>query len=202
MNSRVINHRTRQKVFERDGYTCINCGKTREFAQLEADHIIEVSEGGTNNLDNLQTLCYECNMDKHFGKMTTKDKELNNLEPKYKLNLLKNKIREYSELTWDELKVIYVLDPFFRKIRVPRDDIHGIYLQIIGKEEKRKRSRGNHIKFKEQRDLIIRKYKKLAKFSLRELEEDLKKSGFGISHVQLSYICNNNEQDTSICERI
>lgn len=52
----------RLKVFERDGWKCRICGKTRDDgALLEADHIIPVSEGGQTKIENLQTLCRECN---------------------------------------------------------------------------------------------------------------------------------------------
>lgn len=45
-------------VFARDDYTCVHCG-TRE--NLTVDHIVPVSKGGTNDMDNLQTLCGPCN---------------------------------------------------------------------------------------------------------------------------------------------
>lgn len=48
-------------IFERDSYTCQMCGKSiYEGALLEIDRIIPFSLGGTNDLDNLQTLCMEC----------------------------------------------------------------------------------------------------------------------------------------------
>lgn len=46
------------EVFARDDYRCVHCG-TRE--NLSVDHIHPVSKGGTNNMDNLQTLCRSCN---------------------------------------------------------------------------------------------------------------------------------------------
>ena len=51
----------RHKVFQRDGYRCVECGATSKETTLEIDHIIPVSRGGTNDIDNLQTLCKECN---------------------------------------------------------------------------------------------------------------------------------------------
>lgn len=48
----------RWSVFERDNFTCVECGSRRE---LEADHIFPVSKGGLTILENLQTLCHPCN---------------------------------------------------------------------------------------------------------------------------------------------
>lgn len=51
----------RHEVFKRDKYKCKECGATKEETSLEIDHILPVSRGGTDELDNLQTLCKECN---------------------------------------------------------------------------------------------------------------------------------------------
>ena len=51
----------RHEVFKRDGYKCKECGKTGEETTLHIDHILPVSQGGTDELNNLQTLCKECN---------------------------------------------------------------------------------------------------------------------------------------------
>lgn len=51
----------RHKVFQRDGYRCVECGATNKETTLEIDHIIPVSKGGTNDMSNLQTLCKACN---------------------------------------------------------------------------------------------------------------------------------------------
>lgn len=57
---------TRIKVFERDNYTCRICGRnpTDDNVKLEVDHIIPFSQGGSNKIDNLQTLCFDCNRGK------------------------------------------------------------------------------------------------------------------------------------------
>lgn len=55
----------RHEVFKRDNYTCVECGaKKSDGATLHVDHIIPVSKGGSDELDNLQTLCSECNLNK------------------------------------------------------------------------------------------------------------------------------------------
>jgi hypothetical protein len=51
----------RWRVWERDNFTCQNCGARQ---RLSVDHIIPESKGGTLALDNLQTLCSRCNSSK------------------------------------------------------------------------------------------------------------------------------------------
>lgn len=53
----------RQVVLERDGYRCRKCGSNSR--PLQVDHIVSLSHGGTNRLDNLQTLCLRCHSLKH-----------------------------------------------------------------------------------------------------------------------------------------
>jgi hypothetical protein len=45
-------------VFARDGGQCQSCGATHD---LEIDHIIPLSRGGSNTEKNLQVLCTTCN---------------------------------------------------------------------------------------------------------------------------------------------
>ncbi|HLC87964.1 MAG TPA: HNH endonuclease [Patescibacteria group bacterium] len=56
--------RLRYQVFLRDGFKCRACGGTALETVLEVDHIKPVIGGGKNTLDNLQTLCLNCNRGK------------------------------------------------------------------------------------------------------------------------------------------
>ena len=51
----------RRQVFERDENACVACGSTSD---LTIDHKRPHIRGGTNELDNLQTLCRSCNSKK------------------------------------------------------------------------------------------------------------------------------------------
>lgn len=63
----LMTSKLRQKIKERDQFTCKNCGASVEKEPnllLEIDHIIPVSKGGLTTEDNLQTLCWRCNRSK------------------------------------------------------------------------------------------------------------------------------------------
>jgi hypothetical protein len=60
-----IDSRLRHECFKRDNYTCKECGATKEQKTLHCDHILPVSQGGTDELSNLQTLCDDCNLAKY-----------------------------------------------------------------------------------------------------------------------------------------
>ena len=62
--SRYISKSTRVSVLHRDKYKCIFCGRSSQQIELQIDHIIPFSQGGSNEIDNLQTLCIDCNQGK------------------------------------------------------------------------------------------------------------------------------------------
>jgi 5-methylcytosine-specific restriction endonuclease McrA len=47
-----------------DGQKCRECGSTN---RLHVHHIIEKCKGGTNDINNLITLCNDCHKEKHKG---------------------------------------------------------------------------------------------------------------------------------------
>ncbi len=57
----------RFKVFKRDRFRCLACGRspaTHLNIELHADHVLAVANGGTTTVENLQTLCQDCNLGK------------------------------------------------------------------------------------------------------------------------------------------
>jgi hypothetical protein len=59
--SRYISDAVKEEVFERDGGQCVKCGSTRD---LQYDHVIPYSRGGSNRAANIQLLCGDCNLAK------------------------------------------------------------------------------------------------------------------------------------------
>lgn len=54
----------RWEVLKRDKYVCQYCGACGPNVELEVDHKIPVSRGGTDDMDNLVTACFKCNRGK------------------------------------------------------------------------------------------------------------------------------------------
>lgn len=59
--SRRISQEVKDKVWNRDGGKCVDCGSNEN---LEFDHIIPHSKGGANTYRNIQLLCEPCNRSK------------------------------------------------------------------------------------------------------------------------------------------
>ena len=59
--SRIISQNTKMYVWQRDGGKCVECGSKEN---LEYDHIIPFSKGGSNSDRNIQLLCESCNRSK------------------------------------------------------------------------------------------------------------------------------------------
>lgn len=61
---KALSKRLRLLILERDGYKCCLCGRTAREVKLEVDHNIPVAKGGTDSINNLRTLCIDCNRGK------------------------------------------------------------------------------------------------------------------------------------------
>jgi len=63
MNSHDDWNKLRHKIYARDNHTCQICGATNEM--VHAHHIVWRHDGGTNDEENLQTLCGKCHAMRH-----------------------------------------------------------------------------------------------------------------------------------------
>lgn len=137
----------RHAVFKRDGYRCQECFRGREDGvKLEIDHIIPVAKGGTNEIDNLQTLCMECNRNKHTNEWIAGETDLTILENEY--SKLLNQKREYEEkldiaITEDD-KIdcrfnILKIKETLNKVRAKIDELYLKKAELERQQEKREK---------------------------------------------------------------
>jgi len=61
---RYIPFKIKMRVVRRDNYTCQHCGKHLLDNEVEFDHIIPISKGGSSEESNIRLTCFGCNRDK------------------------------------------------------------------------------------------------------------------------------------------
>lgn len=64
-----LSKKLRFEVLKRDRFTCQYCSAKPPKVPLEIDHIDPVSRGGTNDIDNLVTACFDCNRGKSNNRL-------------------------------------------------------------------------------------------------------------------------------------
>src|SRR5699024_4683814 len=69
MTRKSLSNKIRFEVFKRDNFTCQYCGRKAPEIVLNVDHIEPVAKGGTNDIYNLVTSCFECNNGKRDRKL-------------------------------------------------------------------------------------------------------------------------------------
>ena len=61
----AVGRRRRFAIFRRDGFRCQLCGASHDGnTKLHVDHKVPLAKGGSNEDDNLWTLCEDCNLGK------------------------------------------------------------------------------------------------------------------------------------------
>lgn len=58
---RLIAPHEKRHIYERQNGLCAYCGQHRNIKYMTVDHIMPLSKGGTDSLDNLQCTCKKCN---------------------------------------------------------------------------------------------------------------------------------------------
>ncbi len=183
--TRQIHPRKKQKILERDSFTCKDCGITSDFAALEVDHIVPVCEGGSNDPTNLETLCYKCNMSKSHGKMSLRRSKIQNMSPREKLEAIRVKLKQYNDLSWNEFKVLFTQDSFFKDYKVTLLDLYDLWIDLGGSGKLRC---NENDKYKKQRSILLRILKNNG-FTYEKISNLLKEDDIIISAQQIWRIC-------------
>jgi 5-methylcytosine-specific restriction endonuclease McrA len=66
--------RLRQIIYTRDGGLCCYCHNPVRLEDCHIHHVLELSEGGTNQPTNLKTLCVKCHKTRHPFMRSPRDK--------------------------------------------------------------------------------------------------------------------------------
>jgi len=64
ISGRVLSQSLRFSILRRDDFQCQYCGRKAPEVVLEVDHVVPISFGGDNKLENLRTSCRDCNQGK------------------------------------------------------------------------------------------------------------------------------------------
>ena len=109
MARKSLSKKVRFEVFKRDNFTCQYCGGKAPQVVLEVDHIEPVSKGGTNDILNLVTSCFDCNRGKSDRRLsddsviTQQQEQLEEInERRLQLEMMLDWRKELSEMD-DEL---------------------------------------------------------------------------------------------------
>lgn len=95
-------------VFARDNYTCQCCGKSKDKI-LNTHHIIYRSNGGTNRVDNLITICTDCHTSQNHkkGGILYKWQEQHKKVTQYKEPPFMNTLRRRIFTAYPDAKITY-----------------------------------------------------------------------------------------------
>lgn len=103
---------TRKMIYEKSGGVCTHCGKHISYQKATIDHVIPLYRGGSNELTNMVTLCWECNQ--------AKDTKIIQAFEYYKyldiqeLKRIENMIIEYQNSNqWAGTQTFYRADSMF-----------------------------------------------------------------------------------------
>lgn len=58
---KLIPPHDKRRIYDSQNGLCAYCGQHRNIKYMTVDHIIPLSKGGTDSLDNLQCTCKKCN---------------------------------------------------------------------------------------------------------------------------------------------
>lgn len=114
---KAIKKSVRFEVFKRDSFCCQYCGKSAPDVILNCDHIKPVAKGGTNDILNLITACFDCNSGKSDRELSDQTmlskqkKQVDDLnERREQLKMLHEYRDSLSDI--DQEKVHYISDLF------------------------------------------------------------------------------------------
>lgn len=87
----------RESIFERDGLACYLCGNEFDRSDLQLDHVVPLSRGGSHTPDNIRVACKWCNSRKGDYLLSELDPE--SLKPTMKVCLHCGELKAIAEFS-------------------------------------------------------------------------------------------------------
>lgn len=110
-----IGKKLRFDIFKRDGFKCQYCGSFPPNVMLEIDHITPVYSGGTNDINNLITSCFDCNRGKS----------------KHELKKIPNSLLENIDISKEKLKQYKMFkkvnDEIAKNMKIDIEMVNDVY---------------------------------------------------------------------------
>ncbi len=188
MDRLKIHPRKKYSIKKVHNFICRACKVKKSSEELEIDHIIPASEGGTNEPSNLQPLCFDCHHDKTSKELDEYSEDKNsiiNLSPKEKLKRLLDFLKENKGFSHPEIQFLVMNDPILSKFEYNSTILYTLFRKANNLNHRK----SENVKYREQRDIIIFLLRKNLKLTYQELAELLSEYDFTISYVQIRNIC-------------
>ena len=112
---------TKARVLNRDGYQCQYCKTKKKGTRLDVHHIIFRSHGGSDDAENLITLCHSCHVALHKGQIQPnfKGKKKGNLNYATQMNSIRIQLLRYYP---DAIETFgYITKENRQKLGLPKD---------------------------------------------------------------------------------
>lgn len=158
----------------KSGGKCAHCGKVISEGNVTVEHIIPLSKGGTNDMDNLVALCHDCNEDK--GDFIYEPKAYYRFLNKDELKRIQDAYEQYlTKVNWLSLTNMYPNDHFETSYYMIMKDRKGNPKPVKAKINVHKASRLPYRQDREKLYEFIDKYNKVHSVECTgtELEESL-----------------------------
>jgi hypothetical protein len=145
MQRRYINSDIRNRIYKRDNLTCVYCKEKvyrniplGHFRRATLDHVVSLFLGGSNDVSNLVTCCFRCNLAKskhlptQFPKLTD-CKQFQNTGAGESLAAMENNMPSYKDAYESKSKFLKVDDLEGKKLPLT---ITGCDIQSVGEDKK------------------------------------------------------------------
>jgi hypothetical protein len=148
MARKPLSKKTRFEVFKRDDFACQYCGRKTPEVVLEIDHVVPIVEGGSDEIENLLTACFDCNRGKSSIPLDSIAQVIDVAKRAQEISHREEQLRAYHAARndqaqriereynivwnyWFECAGTNTLEPWY----VPWESVFRKYVELIGVEE-------------------------------------------------------------------